>query len=237
MWGKGGAYPPSPSGTGQSADLISPRSQGEWPEGPRGAFVRPHHKSPLREAERLAPPPWSRGRMAERRFNRTPYAVQVLINIAVLNPQYAPTLSVEKCRSHAVMSPLLRRGVRCSIDLHHEHPLNAGEVRDVRTDRVLPSELGPHRIATEMRPKEHFGFCHRSPELLCPAPRLDLIAPHVVTLSPPVHGGSATKRRPCLPPPAGGVRRSREGGFCMQPPLKPPPRGLRAAPPPQGGGG
>jgi hypothetical protein len=75
-------------------------------------------------------------------------------------------LALEPGSPLLIVVPALCFGVLATIDLHHESPLKAYEIHDVRSDGNLPSKLYSGELpGSELRPKELLRFGGLVPEL------------------------------------------------------------------------
>ncbi len=67
-------------------------------------------------------------------------AIQLTIDVVILEPDNAPPLSFHELIAPRVVGPLLFRSVRRAINFNDEPVAHACEVRNKRTDRVLTTE-------------------------------------------------------------------------------------------------
>ena len=81
---------------------------------------------------------------------RLRHAIEVLEHFVGPNAQDAIALALEPIRAARIVSDLCRLGVLAPIDLDDEPFLEANEIGDVRTDRML----APEAQAVELTPAQ-----------------------------------------------------------------------------------
>ena len=129
------------------------------------------------------------------------YARQILVNIFVPHAKDAPSLRSEERVPGAVMFDFGIRSVRCTIDLDNEPGSGAGEISNIRPDRMLPAK-STRRMSAQPRPRDNFGIGHATAQILRAFRCQDLPVTHGAYPLRPRTLASGRSRTP--PPPAAG---------------------------------
>ena len=101
----------------------------------------------------------SRARMPQVRINRFKYRRKRTIDVFIGDTNNSPAPRTEKCVPPCVMSLLDVAAMRGAVDFHNQPRADAGEIRNVGPDGMLPAKFHVIEAQTQARPQYGLGIC------------------------------------------------------------------------------
>jgi len=100
--------------------------------------------------------------------NGLKHSVNVLGNVIIPEPQNAVAFGLQPIRALNIASPIGFFAVLRAINFNDELCGHAGEIRNVRADDDLSSEVAAdHWMPPQVKPKPCFGRCRMSTHATC----------------------------------------------------------------------